>query len=247
MASRLNLYDPHPHHTTNPLTSTTHTHTHTHTHTPQNVRPPLPRCFLSGGGAGRLWVLGERVVGFEAAGLFGMAVWLVMVNRVGEEEEIMERAFGEEWREYRTRTNKVCPVCGVTGCCMACLSSCSSPSLLFPSVTLSPSLFTLLSLFPLPRPPPSPPVSPTRPNPSSNQSPPPTTHHHQPANPPTQPATRAHSKLRITARNQSRRAGVGRADGGARGARVAERKGDLHGFRLGWVELGVVIDRTCKY
>ncbi|KAH6639657.1 hypothetical protein C7974DRAFT_136447 [Boeremia exigua] len=40
---------------------------------------------------------------------FSCAIYLFMVRRVGEEEEMMERAFGETWREHKVRTKKFVP------------------------------------------------------------------------------------------------------------------------------------------
>lgn len=40
---------------------------------------------------------------------FTSVVWLVMMRRVQEEEIMMEREFGQRWREYRMRTKKFVP------------------------------------------------------------------------------------------------------------------------------------------
>lgn len=40
---------------------------------------------------------------------FTLVVWLVMMRRVQEEEAMMEREFGQRWREYRKRTKKFVP------------------------------------------------------------------------------------------------------------------------------------------
>jgi protein-S-isoprenylcysteine O-methyltransferase Ste14 len=55
------------------------------------------------------WVLDERMAVGVTAGAFAVAMWLFMVRRVREEEEMMEREFGRTWREYRARTKKFIP------------------------------------------------------------------------------------------------------------------------------------------
>jgi protein-S-isoprenylcysteine O-methyltransferase Ste14 len=55
------------------------------------------------------WIMDERAAVGVSAGAFGVAMWLFMVRRVREEEEMMERAFGGTWRDYRARTRKFVP------------------------------------------------------------------------------------------------------------------------------------------
>jgi protein-S-isoprenylcysteine O-methyltransferase Ste14 len=40
---------------------------------------------------------------------FSIAMWVFLRKRVGEEEEMMEREFGQRWREYCGRTEKFIP------------------------------------------------------------------------------------------------------------------------------------------
>lgn len=61
-----------------------------------------------------LWVilqallLNNYVVGFSGIVFFGLLYFL----RVGKEEEMMIRQFGQQYKEYKTRTNRIFPKMG---------------------------------------------------------------------------------------------------------------------------------------
>ncbi|OAL52839.1 hypothetical protein IQ07DRAFT_597214 [Pyrenochaeta sp. DS3sAY3a] len=57
---------------------------------------------------GRWMVADERVAWLVYGGLGG-GTWVVMMRRVGEEEGMMEREFGEEWRVYCKGTKRFVP------------------------------------------------------------------------------------------------------------------------------------------
>jgi protein-S-isoprenylcysteine O-methyltransferase Ste14 len=73
--------------------------------------------FLRQRGVVSCWTAGldRRLVEEGAVGYlvpvvgFSIAMWVFLRKRVGEEEEMMEREFGQRWREYCGRTEKFIP------------------------------------------------------------------------------------------------------------------------------------------